>query len=677
MPTTHSTHAVDGTEGLPIVLDLRGRDVVLVGGGPVTARRLSALVAAGARARVVAPALCEDVLEHTRAGRAAWVPRGYRSEDLDGAWLVHTATGDPSTDARVAADAHARRVFCVDAADASRGSARTPAVVRTRAPDDPSLGVTVAVHTVPGAGGDPARAGRLARAVADGLASGRLPLRRRRGGPGRVDLVGGGPGDPGLLTTRGRQLLAAADVVVHDQLAPTSLLAELDEDVVVVDVGKTAGHHPVPQVEINRLLVEYARAGRRVVRLKGGDPFVLGRGGEEALACLDAGVEVAVVPGVTSAVSVPAALGIPVTHRGVSRGFTVASAHDATDLDHLPTEGTLVLLMGITTLAETCARLVARGWPAATPAAVCEDGFGPRQRRVVGTLGTLPSQARAVGVRPPGIVVVGAVVGLAEQLAPSPPAAPPALVLVAHGSREPRSREVNERIAATLRDRLPGTSVVVAQLDHAGPRPDEALDALAVAGHRSALVQPLLFTPAYHVSVDLPEVLGRCRAVRYGLAVRTLGPLADHPLVLDALDRRLRELGRGPADALVLASAGTSSASARAGLADLARAWGLRHGVPAVAAFASAAEPTPGEAVAALRAECGRDARVVVGSLFLGPGFLPGRARTGALEAGAVAVAEPLADAPELVEVLLDRYRGACLDGGLSRASAHISHPAV
>ena len=170
-----------------------------------------------------------------------------------------------------------------------------------------------------------ARSVAIRDAVQTALETGSLPMRRHRAGAGSVALVGGGPGDPGLITTRGRQLLAQADVVVVDRLAPRALLDELDPEVEVVDVGKTPGNHPVTQDEINPILVEHARAGRRVVRLKGGDPFVLGRGGEEVAACREAGVPVEVVPGVTSAVAVPAAVGIPVTHRGLARQFTVVS----------------------------------------------------------------------------------------------------------------------------------------------------------------------------------------------------------------------------------------------------------------------------------------------------------------------------------------------------------------
>ena len=274
--------------------------------------------------------------------------------------------------------------------------------------------VTVAVN----AGADPKRAATLRAAVQTALDTGSLPVRRHRAGRGHVALVGGGPGAPSLITARGRQLLAEADVVVTDRLGPRALLDELDPDVDVVDVGKMPGHHPVPQHEINRLLVEHAQAGKRVVRLKGGDPYVLGRGGEEALACRAAGVDVEVVPGVTSAVSVPAAAGIPVTHRGLSKQFTVVSGHEGLDWPSLArVEGTLVLLMGVTLLEVAARELVAHGKDPATPAAVVEDGYGPRQRTVIGTLATIAVRSAEAGVQPPAVVVVGEVVDLAQQLA--------------------------------------------------------------------------------------------------------------------------------------------------------------------------------------------------------------------------------------------------------------------
>jgi uroporphyrin-III C-methyltransferase/precorrin-2 dehydrogenase/sirohydrochlorin ferrochelatase len=356
---------------------------------------------------VVSPYICEDLHDLVADGTVTWVPRDYVGGDLDGAWLVHTATGDVATDDLVAAHAEGARVWCVRADDAGLSAAWTPAVARSGT-------VTVAVT----AGGDPRRARSLREAIAVALDTGMLPVRHHRPArAGRVALVGGGPGDPGLITSRGRRLLAEADVVVVDRLAPRALLDGLDEDVVVVDVGKTPGHHLIPQEQINELLVEHARAGRRVVRLKGGDPFVLGRGGEEALACVAAGVDVEVVPGVTSAVAVPAAAGIPVTHRGRARQVTIASGHEGLDWAALARlDGTLVLLMAVSGLAAATEALVAHGKPAATPVAVVESGFAPEQRTTVGTLATIAGIARQRGITPPAVVVVGDVVDLHDVL---------------------------------------------------------------------------------------------------------------------------------------------------------------------------------------------------------------------------------------------------------------------
>jgi len=400
-------------------LRVAGRLVIVVGGGPVALRRVRGLLAAGARVRVIAPDVVPELASLVSAGAIERITRGYCDGDLDGAWLVHTATGDPDVDARVAGDAELLRTFCVTAGDAGLGSAWVPAVARTPVTDAagrPAGDLAVAVT----AGRDPRRAVRVRDAVVAGLEDGSLPLRAVRSAsdaadglaarPGRVALVGGGPGDAGLVTVRGRRLLAAAHVVVVDRLAPRSLLAGLGDDVEVVDVGKTSGHHPVPQEEITALLVRHALAGRDVVRLKGGDPYVFGRGGEELDACRAAGIEVEVVPGVTSAVSVPAAAGIPVTHRGVARGFSVLTGHD--DIGQVPggTDHTLVLLMGVTRLADTARALVAAGRPADTPVAVVEDGFGARQRTTVGTLADIADRARAVGVQAPAVTVVGDVV---------------------------------------------------------------------------------------------------------------------------------------------------------------------------------------------------------------------------------------------------------------------------
>lgn len=237
---------------------------------------------------------------------------------------------------------------------------------------------------------------------------------------GRVTLVGAGPGDAGLLTLRGLRALQEADVIVADRLGARSVLAQLaDEGVVVaaeiVDVGKLPGHHPVPQDGINELLVALASAGKRVVRLKGGDPFVFGRGREEQLFCEAAGITVDVVPGVTSAVSVPAVAGIPLTHRGVAASFTVVSAHD--QIEALPggADHTVVLLMGVNTLGHSAHVLATGARGVDCPVAIVEDGYGPAERVTVGTLGTIAALAATAQVRSPAVVVVGDVVRLSPH----------------------------------------------------------------------------------------------------------------------------------------------------------------------------------------------------------------------------------------------------------------------
>lgn len=405
----------------PLMLRVAGRRCVVVGAGPVGTRRALALVRAGAHVTVVAPVASADVTGAAARGELRWEQRPYATGDLDGAWLAHTATGVPAIDEAVAADAEDARVWLGRADDRTASSLWVPAAARV---DD----VTVTVS----AGGDPRRAMELRDKVAHALREGTISAPRHRAersttpsplsaappatpvpappGVGEVALVGGGPGDAGLLTLRAAELLARADVIVLDRLAPRAALKHARDDVEVIDVGKTAGTHPVPQEDINALLVARALDGARVVRLKGGDPYVFGRGGEELDACAAAGVPVEVVPGVTSAIAVLAAAGIPVTHRGLSRGFTVLTGHD--DLGTVPDapDHTLVLLMGLGRLTTTAAELVARGRDPRTPAAVLEDGFGPRARTTLGTLETIGEIAIAAGVRAPAITVVGDVV---------------------------------------------------------------------------------------------------------------------------------------------------------------------------------------------------------------------------------------------------------------------------
>lgn len=392
--------------GFPLLLDLAGRRVVVVGGGRVGSRRARALLEAGAEVHVVTLTASDEVV----ASGAAVELRGFRPDDLDGAWLAVACTDDTEVNAAVAEAAHQRHVFCVRADEAAAGSARTPAVLRRD-------GMTVAVA----GGDDPLRAVALRDAISVGLDVGELPARPARPAVsgGSVALVGGGPGDPELITVRGRRLVASADVLVVDRLAPRALLDDLPDSVEVIDCGKSAHRHNLTQEEINAVLVDRARAGKRVVRLKGGDPFVFGRGGEEFLACVAAGVPVTVVPGISSALAAPAVAGIPVTHRGVAADFTVVSGHldpgrageQGIDWPGLAASaGTLVLLMSMDRLDLIAGELIAHGRSADTPAAVVHRATLPGERVVRASLAELPEAARRAEIGAPSVVVVGEVV---------------------------------------------------------------------------------------------------------------------------------------------------------------------------------------------------------------------------------------------------------------------------
>ena len=245
---------------------------------------------------------------------------------------------------------------------------------------------------------------------------------------GTVYLVGAGPGDPRLLTLRGAEVLQRADVVVHDRLVSEALLDLAPSGAERIDVGKAPGDAPVSQEEINRVLVDRARTASTVVRLKGGDPFVFGRGGEEAIACAGAGIPVEIVPGVTSAVGAPGLAGIPLTHRGVAStvAFVTASvAMGPADLSKVTTAAdTLVVLMAMRRLGDVCGALIAAGRSPDEPAALVSSATTFEQRRVIGTLETLAAKAHAAGVEPPATLVVGDVVDLAESIAPSAERAP-------------------------------------------------------------------------------------------------------------------------------------------------------------------------------------------------------------------------------------------------------------
>ncbi|MEV6598390.1 uroporphyrinogen-III C-methyltransferase [Actinoplanes sp. NPDC051346] len=389
----------------PLALRLEGRRVLVVGGGSVATRRVPALLDAGARVRIVSPVLTPALQAHVDAGRLTWREGRFEPSDLDGAWLVQVAVDDAAAAAQVSVAAEERRIFCVRADDRDAATAWTPAVTRQGQ-------ITVAVTD----GGDRRNAMALRDLVAAALENNELLA--RRADTGQVFLVGGGPGDPELITVKGRRLLNRADVVVADRLVPGMLLDELRPEVELVDAAKIPYGPSVAQEEINRVLVERALDGKLVVRLKGGDPFVFGRGGEEALACAKAGVPVTVVPGVTSSIAAPALAGIPVTHRGVAHEFTVVSGHVPPESDLSLVDwsalarlrGTLVILMGLKNLPKIAEKLLAEGRPADTPAAVVQEGSTSAQRVLRSTLGEVASATSAAGLRPPAVVVIGNVV---------------------------------------------------------------------------------------------------------------------------------------------------------------------------------------------------------------------------------------------------------------------------
>lgn len=390
-------------------LCLAGRRVVVVGGGTVAQRRLPGLLAAGADVEVVAPECTPAVEAMAAAGELRWTARGYREGDLDGAWYAIACSDDPAVNAAVGGEAQRDRVFCVRADDAPAGSAVTPAVGHHD-------GLTIGVL----AGRRPRRSAAVRTALVEALQSGLVSDTADPVTPG-VALVGGGPGDPELITVRGRRLLARADVVVTDRLGPRDLLDTLAPHVEVIDASKIPYGRAMNQARINELLVEHVRAGRFVVRLKGGDPYVFGRGFEEVLACTEAGVPVTVVPGVTSAFAAPAVADVPVSHRGVAHEIVVVSGHvapgDPRSLVDWPAlarlRGTIVLLMAVERIDAFAAALIEGGRAPDTPVAVVQDGTMRIQRSVRATLATVGDVVRDQEIHPPAVVVIGAVAGLA------------------------------------------------------------------------------------------------------------------------------------------------------------------------------------------------------------------------------------------------------------------------
>ncbi|SEB93980.1 uroporphyrin-III C-methyltransferase / precorrin-2 dehydrogenase / sirohydrochlorin ferrochelatase [Rhodococcus koreensis] len=388
-------------------LNLADRRVVVVGGGTVAQRRLGLLIASGARVHLISRAVTPAVEGMATAGQITVELREYRDGDLADAWYAIACTDEPDTNAAIVAEAERNRVFCVRADNARYGTAVTPA---SASYDGMSIGVL--------AGGDHRRSAAVRTALVEGLQSGAVADTADHPAAG-VALVGGGPGDPDLITVRGRRLLARADVVVADRLAPPELLAELGSDVEVIDAAKIPYGRAMAQEAINAALIDGAKAGKFVVRLKGGDPYVFGRGYEELEACAAAGVPVTVVPGITSAISVPSAAGIPVTHRGVTHEFVVVSGHVAPDhpdslvdwsaLARL--KGTIVLLMAVERIEAFATVLMDGGRPVDTPVTVIQEGTLRTQRTLRADLQTVAARVKEEQIRPPAIVVIGPVAG--------------------------------------------------------------------------------------------------------------------------------------------------------------------------------------------------------------------------------------------------------------------------
>jgi uroporphyrin-III C-methyltransferase / precorrin-2 dehydrogenase / sirohydrochlorin ferrochelatase len=395
----------------PSGLRLAGRRVLVVGGGHVAQRRIPRLIAAGADVVVVSPVVTPAVEGLSGSGEVTWMQRRYEPGDVEGAWYVIAATDDPDVNARVSDEAEESRTFCVRADDATQATAWTPAVGR-------HAGVTVAVL----ANREPRRSAGVRDAIVAALRDGAIAAPHDDERAPGVVLVGGGPGHPELVTVAARRALSEADVVVADRLAPRELLDELSPDVELIDVAKLPRGRSATQDEINRVIVARALEGKRVVRFKGGDSFVYGRGYEEALACAEAGVPWTVIPGLTSATSVPATAGIPVTHRGVAHEFTVISGHLPPDHPDSLVEwdavarltGTVVLLMAVQNLPKIAERLVSGGRGPGTPVAIVSEGTMPGERTLLSTLDEVAEDMEREAVRPPAIVVIGQVVAVAN-----------------------------------------------------------------------------------------------------------------------------------------------------------------------------------------------------------------------------------------------------------------------
>ena len=456
-------------EQLPVFLNLRGWSCLVVGAGRVGAGKAEVLVSAGARVRMVAPEPGEHAAELAREGRLSLRAGRFEESDLDGCRLVVAATDDRALNRRIVALAEARGVLANSASEARIGHFSMPAIV-DRSPvlaavstggASPSLAryVRARLETlIPRSFGRLAELSRASRnevnarlprisdrrafwdrvfegpiaemAFAGRFEDARAALRAllNEGGDaagsavGEVYLVGAGPGDPDLLTFRAMRLMQQADVVVHDRLVSPGVLALARRDAEKIYAGKRRADHALPQPGINRLLVGLAREGKRVLRLKGGDPFTFGRGGEEIATLAEEGIPFQVVPGVTAASGCAAYAGIPLTHRDHAHACIFVTGNRVKGRVALDWEAvarpdqTLVVYMGLESLREICTGLVRHGLDAATPAALVEQGTTERQRVLEGTLDTLAGRVEGAGARAPALLIVGEVVRLRERL---------------------------------------------------------------------------------------------------------------------------------------------------------------------------------------------------------------------------------------------------------------------
>ena len=441
----------------PFFIRLEGARGLLVGGGRVALRKAEKLLPFGAQLTVVAPCICPPL---AALPGLTLCRRAFADSDLSPAPdFVIAATGDRALDRRIAALCRARRILVNVVDDPAACGFYFPALVqRGRLCIGISTGgasptaaawlrqkieallppgfdgildrLAARREAVKAEGGSEAkRAERLQQAFALELAAAEAPhapaVARESAGPGRVALVGAGCGRADLITVRGLRLLQQCRAVVYDDLIDTALLDTVPAGAERIYVGKRSGRHSAPQAEINAALIALAQRGGLTVRLKGGDPYVFGRGGEEALALQRAGIPFEVVPGITAAIAVPAEAGIPVTHRGVSRAVHIITAHtqdetpDFSRWAALAADGTLVFLMGLQRLPQIAAGLLAGGLPPQTPAAVLSGGNAPHPAAVRASLGEITDAARAAGVEAPAVIVVGDVAGMELLHSPS------------------------------------------------------------------------------------------------------------------------------------------------------------------------------------------------------------------------------------------------------------------